>query len=99
MKEIRPSRDEARRTRTAREKETRRRHKAASAKKTATFRDLPSLVRLVVTGQEIDVDDAVHCLHYEVYYGGIAEADFAATIFAPALADLTRLPMGILDQK
>ncbi len=99
MKEIRPSRDEARRTRTAHEKETRRRHKAASAKKTATFRDLPSLVRLVVTGQEIDVDDAVHCLHYEVYYGGIAEADFAATIFAPALTDLTQLPMGILDQK
>ncbi len=99
MKEIRPSRDEARRTRTARDKETRQRHKAASAKKTVTFRDLPSLVRLVVTGQEVDVDEAVHCLHHEVYYGGIAKADFAGTIFAPALADLTRLPMGILDQK
>ncbi|KTW10431.1 MULTISPECIES: hypothetical protein [Sphingomonas] len=94
-----PSRDERRRVRTAREEETRRRQKIAAASKTLTIRDLPSLVRLVVTSREIDPDAAMACLYQEYYYGGVASDDFAGRIFDPALTDLSRLPMGVLDQK
>ena len=94
-----PSRAERRRVHTAREKETRLRQKAAAARKTLTIRDMPSLVRLVVTSRDIDPDAAIACLYQEYYYGGAGDHDFADRIFDPALSDLSRLPMGVLDQK
>ncbi len=99
MKQVRVSRDEARRTRSALEEQTRRRHRAATARKTATFSDLPSLVRQAVVGERIEPDAALEVLYREFYYGGAGEADYAGIIFNPALTDLTRLPMGVLDQK
>lgn len=99
MRQVRVSRDEARRTRSALEEQTRRRHRTATARKTATFCDLPSLVRQVVGGERIDPDAALEVLYREFYYGGVDEADFASAIFNPALTDLTRLPLGVLDQK
>lgn len=98
--EVRIGRTEQKVSKSARKKDaTWRRHHHANNKRSADFGDMNALIEAVVTGKPIDVDAAIELLYDHYRYGGVAEKDFAVAIFDPALASLTRLPPGLLDQK
>lgn len=92
---------EAKRQRTAQGQQTYDRHKPISKKRQrdSSPADFAFIFTKLGLPGVAEIDAFQDALIREYRYGSIAAPDFPAAIFDPALTDLTKLPLGLLDEK
>lgn len=95
--QVKLSKKEERRTRSTLAQATYEQHKAASRQRTVTVREWDHIFKKHGVPGPADIVEVINQLIAEYRDGGIT--DYAAAIFDPGLTDLTKLPIGVLDQK
>lgn len=98
-KEVRLSKKEQKRLRTAQEQGTYERHKAASRRRTMSLREWDEIFKTHGVPGPAELQRVIEKLIVEFRDGGVHAKDYGLWIFDPRRTDLTKLPIGLLDHK